>query len=193
MSQSNGLRSALVMAAVVVFLCAAHPLAAQATGTVRGTVTDAATHQPLPGAQISWVGGVRRAVTNASGKYILASVPAGSLTLRAVVLGYSTRTRAITVAAGHTAIADFALITTAIPLDTATSSSTIGATASPLTVRLAQVDPALAAGGRDRPHPVDLTPILLNEVQQQRRVIESQQRAIDELQRRVALLEQNKK
>jgi hypothetical protein len=195
LSQSNGLRFALVMAVVVVFLCAAYPLAAQAIGTVRGTVTDAATHQPLSGAQIIVVGGVRRAVTNESGEYTLTPIPAGSLTLRTDLLGYTTATRAITVAAGQTATADFALVTNAIPLDTAASSSAMGATKtvpSPSTVRLGQIDPALAADGRDRAHPVDLTPLLLNEVQQQRRVIESQQRAIDELQRRVALLEQKK-
>jgi iron complex outermembrane receptor protein len=116
MNQSNVLRSALVMAALVVFLGAAHPLAAQATGTVRGTVTDAATHHPLSGVQINVVDGVRHAVTNASGEYTLELIPAGSFTLRAVFLGYKQANRAITVAAGQTTIADFALVGISIPL-----------------------------------------------------------------------------
>jgi TonB-linked SusC/RagA family outer membrane protein len=107
---------------------AALPAAAQATGTVRGTVTDATTHRPLSGATVSVVGGTRRAVTNASGEFTLANVPAGTLNLQADFLGYSRSTRQATVAAGQTATVSFALNTSAISLDAVVVTGTAGAT-----------------------------------------------------------------
>src|SRR2546430_11634880 len=52
------------------------PLGAQqATGTVRGHVTNAATQQPLAGVSVTV--GRRAAVTRADGGYLLTDVPAG--------------------------------------------------------------------------------------------------------------------
>jgi TonB-linked SusC/RagA family outer membrane protein len=129
MGRINRLRSALSLAAAAAMLgAAALPAAAQATGTVRGTVTDATTHRPLSGAQVSVVGGTRRAVTNASGEFTLASVPAGTLNLQADLLGYSRATRQATVAAGQTATVSFTLATSAISLDAVVVTGTPGAT-----------------------------------------------------------------
>ncbi|HET6765333.1 MAG TPA: carboxypeptidase-like regulatory domain-containing protein, partial [Longimicrobiaceae bacterium] len=127
MGRSIRLRSTLGLAAVAVMLgAAAHPLAAQATGTVHGTVTDAGTRRPLAGAQVSVVGGTRRAVTNASGEFNMPAVPAGTMTLQADYLGYGRSTRPVTVAAGQTATVSFALSTSAISLDAVVVTGTAG-------------------------------------------------------------------
>ncbi|MBI2919215.1 MAG: S8 family serine peptidase [Chloroflexi bacterium] len=76
-------------------------------GTIAGTVTDASTGIPVPGATVS--DGTRSATTDASGAYTLASVPAGSYTVTASRTGYSSTSQTVSVVAGATATADFAL------------------------------------------------------------------------------------
>ena len=58
------------LGACVALTCACAPLAAaQTTGTVKGTVSDAATQRPLDGAQIGVVGTDLGTLTNAAGQY----------------------------------------------------------------------------------------------------------------------------
>ena len=45
------------------------------TATLRGTVTDSASQEPLEGASVSLVGTTRRAETNSSGQYALSGAP----------------------------------------------------------------------------------------------------------------------
>jgi TonB-dependent SusC/RagA subfamily outer membrane receptor len=111
-------KAALMLAVAAAMLgSAANPAAAQAVATVRGTVTSAATQRPLAGVQVSVARSSVRTVTNASGAYTLANVPAGTATIRAELIGYTPATRAVTVAAGQTATANLALAETAIGLD----------------------------------------------------------------------------
>ncbi len=129
MGYSTRLRSALSLAAAAVVLGAATaPLAAQATGTIRGTVTEASSQRPLSGAQVTVVGGSRRAVTNAAGEYVLANVPAGTVNVRAELLGHTGSSRSVNVTAGGTATANFTLGTSAIALDALVVTGTPGAT-----------------------------------------------------------------
>ncbi len=96
---------------------AAPPLPAQEAGSVRGRVTEQAGGRPLPGARVTVAGTARGVVTGADGTYLLGGVPAGTRMLRVELLGYSPVERAVTVAAGQTASADFALGEAAIALD----------------------------------------------------------------------------
>lgn len=90
------------------------PLAAQApTGTIRGTVTDAASKQPLQGVMISFGG--RRTLSLSDGRYTL-TAPAGSDTLRAKFLGYGPAQRAVALQAGGEVTVDLALAAQAISL-----------------------------------------------------------------------------
>lgn len=106
--------------------------AAQAqTGRVTGQVTDTAGGRPMAGVEISVVGaggstqaGVR---TDAAGKYTLAAVTAGSVQLRARMFGYAPKDRTVTVAAGQTITADFALSQRSIQLDQVVVTGTGGA------------------------------------------------------------------
>ena len=114
-------------ASAVLTLCAAAPLAAQATGTVRGRVTDASGQRAVSDVQVTVTGTQLGAVTNAAGDYIIANVPAGTHELSARRLGYTRSARAVTVTAGADVRADFALAAAASQLDAIVVTGTAGA------------------------------------------------------------------
>lgn len=91
------------------------PLHAQVpTGTIRGSVTDAATQQPLFGVTITV--GSRSTLTQADGRYVLPGVPAGTDALRARLLGYALATQPVTVVAGQTLVVDLTMTAQAVAL-----------------------------------------------------------------------------
>jgi TonB-linked SusC/RagA family outer membrane protein len=83
--------------------------AAQATGTLRGTVIDATSHQPVPGAQVQLVGTNRVTQTDASGVYTMSGVPVGPATLRIQRIGFAQGTISVTVDAGANLAGDVVL------------------------------------------------------------------------------------
>ena len=96
---------------MVALLAIAGPGAAQTlTGTIEGTVTDAATGHPLEAASV-WFGPAASGgvLTNEAGRYLMAGVPAGEHTVRVRILGYVTQERQVTVTAGQVTVADFAM------------------------------------------------------------------------------------
>jgi thermitase len=76
-------------------------------GSITGKVTDAADASPVPGATVS--DGVRTGPTDANGQYTITGVPQGSYTVTASVAGYSASSQGVSVGAGQTATASFAL------------------------------------------------------------------------------------
>jgi hypothetical protein len=70
------------------FLLLAGPARAQ-TGTVAGTVVDAASRITLPGVNVAVVGLPYGAATDESGRYRIIGLPPGVYTLRATYIGYS--------------------------------------------------------------------------------------------------------
>jgi TonB-dependent starch-binding outer membrane protein SusC len=119
---------ALLLLAAVTMAIGAETVEAQGTGTIRGTVREAGTDRPLSGVQVSVVGTNRGSLTNATGGYLIAGVPAGSHRVRAQILGYSTVEEAVTVAAEGTITTDFRLSQSAIALDELVVTGTPGAT-----------------------------------------------------------------
>jgi hypothetical protein len=63
-----------------------------ATGRVEGQVTDAGTHRPIADAGVQIVGTTLGAMTRGDGKFSIASVPAGTVTIQVRRLGYQPRT-----------------------------------------------------------------------------------------------------
>ena len=105
------------LGACVALTCACAPLAAaQTTGTVKGTVSDAATQRPLDGAQISVVGTDLGTLTNAAGQYQF-NVPLGQVILRIRRVGYGSSNKTVTVTPDAPVTADFAMPQVAIGLD----------------------------------------------------------------------------
>jgi iron complex outermembrane recepter protein len=83
-------------------------LALAQNGTVRGTVTDADTGDPLPGANVSIVGTTTGSTTDVDGKYSF-EVLAGTYELQATFVGFKGRRTTVTISAGQTTTHDFAL------------------------------------------------------------------------------------
>src|SRR2546429_599905 len=107
-------RAECVMSALLAVLWSAPLGAQQATGTVRGHVTNAATQQPLAGVSVRV--GRRAAVTRADGGYLLADVPAGPDSVHARLIGYSPATQPVTVGGGDTVTVDLAMTARAVNL-----------------------------------------------------------------------------
>lgn len=110
-------RTGLALALALAFGWAPAPVAAQATGTLVGTVRDGATQRPLEAVQVYIEGTGVGALTNAAGRFLLLNVPVGEATLHAELVGYKAGTQTVTVTAGESVVANFSLEQTAIALD----------------------------------------------------------------------------
>ncbi len=99
-------------------LFASGQLAAQAqTGTISGSVSDAATQEIVVGAIVE-IGGTRRGTTTGpDGSFLLTDIPAGNYFLTARLLGYAPITEEITVRAGQMTTVEFSLMRQAIVMD----------------------------------------------------------------------------
>ncbi len=91
-------------------------LASGQNGTVSGTVTDPS-GAALPGANVVVSGTMLGSSTDIDGNYSIGSVAAGSHTIEARFLGFSTQTKAVTVVAGQTVTVDFNMSTDELLLD----------------------------------------------------------------------------
>jgi len=78
-------------------------------GTVTGTVTEAETGNPLPGATVQIVEEGTGAASDAEGQYRITGVPAGEKTLRVSFVGYQQQERTVNVPAGGTVRVNFQL------------------------------------------------------------------------------------
>src|SRR2546423_12231698 len=107
-------RAECVKGALLAVLWVAPLGAQQPTGTIRGRVSDDATHQPL--SAISVAIGSHAALTQADGRYVITGVPAGTDTVRTRMIGYAPVKRAVTVAGGDTVVVDLALSPQAVGL-----------------------------------------------------------------------------
>src|SRR2546422_409452 len=86
-------------------------------GPITGVVTDQLNSLPVAGARILLGNTNRTVLTNATGRYTLAAVPAGSYELRVVAVGFASQTHGVQLAAGGSATADFTLPRAVISLD----------------------------------------------------------------------------
>ncbi len=107
-------RAGFWTSALLTVLCAAPMHAQETTATVRGTVVDSATRQPVAGAQVSVAG--RSALSSADGRYVISGVRAGTATVQARRIGYAPATQEVTVLGNATVVADFSLAAEAVGL-----------------------------------------------------------------------------
>ena len=107
-------RAGCVIGGLLAVLGAAPLAAQQATGTVRGRVTDATTQQPLVGASVSL--GTRRVLSQGDGRYVVTGVPAGTDSLRVRLIGYARAAQPVTIAERDTLVVDLALTSQAVNL-----------------------------------------------------------------------------
>lgn len=108
-------RTALALAAVA-FGAGASTLHAQSTGKVDGNVRDAA-GIPLGGARVTIVGTAFTTTTNPQGYYFFNSVPAGTISIRATYIGYtSSEVTQLRVLSGQTIKQDIVMEQSAVAL-----------------------------------------------------------------------------
>jgi len=116
---------------LVIAACFVGRAAHAQTGRITGQVTDTAGGRPIAGVEITVVGAGDRAPagvrTDAAGRYTLGAVAAGSVQLRARIFGYAPKDRTVTVTAGQTVTADFALSQRSFQLDQVVVTGTGGA------------------------------------------------------------------
>ena len=94
---------------LVALLSAGRLASAQATATITGRVTEAATSAPLAVASVRVTGTQIGAQTGSDGRYTIRGVKPGPVDLQVTHIGYAAKHVAVTVAAGATATADVAL------------------------------------------------------------------------------------
>lgn len=88
----------------------------QSRGSIQGTVTDATTGEPLPGANVYLQETYQGTATSLDGRYELPGVPAGAYTLVVSLIGFGAAEQAIRLEAGQTLTEDVALTATSINL-----------------------------------------------------------------------------
>ncbi len=107
---------------------APRPIAAQATSaaSVRGRVIEAGSEQPISGAQIVITIGASRygAVADNSGNFAITGVPAGSVTVRALRIGYSPSAQTVVVPASGEVTVNFVLARAATTLEAVVTTAT---------------------------------------------------------------------
>lgn len=97
-------------------LTASQSQAQARTGIVRGSVTDSITKRPIAGARVVVEGTALGTLTRGDGAYTLTDVPEGRQTLRTTAIGFGLQSLKVTVVAGQTITADFALTRGALVL-----------------------------------------------------------------------------
>ena len=95
---------------IIVFL----PVFLFAQNTISGTVTDAATGNALPGANVVVVGTNMGAAATEDGTYSISNVPSGSYTVTASVIGYADGSQSVNVSGDATV--NFSLSVSALEL-----------------------------------------------------------------------------
>ncbi|MDQ2793402.1 MAG: TonB-dependent receptor [Bacteroidota bacterium] len=89
---------------------------AQGSGTLRGTVADSLSGQPLAGVSVGLQGQPGGTATDALGNFRLSNLTPGSYSLRVGALGYRAQTMPVTVAAGETPRLAVRMATTVLSL-----------------------------------------------------------------------------
>jgi len=103
---------------LILAILAVSPVAimAQATGSVRGTVTDVGTGQPIASAQIRIDGTTIGALSGQNGEYLIPAAPVGQRVVIARRIGYGEVRRTVIVEGNGTATANFAMSGVAVTL-----------------------------------------------------------------------------
>jgi TonB-linked SusC/RagA family outer membrane protein len=96
----------------------------QGQGTITGRVTATGTNQPLNDANVLVLGSSSSATTAEDGRYTLRNVPAGTVELQVLRVGYSALKKRVTVTAGSTTSADFQLTTAVVQLQEIVTTAT---------------------------------------------------------------------
>ncbi|PYP50331.1 MAG: hypothetical protein DMD45_11540, partial [Gemmatimonadetes bacterium] len=101
---------------------------AQVAGVIRGKVTEESTQRPLASVHVLLIGTGRETRTDEAGSFEIGGLPDGQYTIRAALIGYSSRTASATVTAGGGADVAIALLRAPIQLEALVVTGTAGTT-----------------------------------------------------------------
>ena len=118
-----GRKSFAAIAAAVALLAGAGRLSAQG-GTITGRVTAQVTGQPLAEARVLGIQTTLAATTGEDGKFTLRNVPAGTVQLQVLRVGYQSVKQTVTVTPGQTTTADFVMQIAVAQLDEVVTTAT---------------------------------------------------------------------
>ncbi len=104
------------LAALGLFTASSRAVAQATSGTISGTVTDAASHSPLAGAAVRVGTSQIGTQTGDDGKFTIRGVPAGAVELQVNRIGYEAKKVPVTVTAGGTATVNVTLSQAAFSL-----------------------------------------------------------------------------
>ena len=105
-----------LLALAAMLALAAGPLPAQQTGTITGTVQDAASGQTLESAQVYIPTLEMGALSNTAGRFLMLNVPVGQHELSVELIGYGSASQNVTVSPGQTTTINFTLTSSALRL-----------------------------------------------------------------------------
>src|SRR4051794_21379031 len=106
----------LAVSALVVPLAFVPLNAARAQSIITGRITSEG-NAPLADARVLVIGTSQSATTGEDGKFTLRNVPAGSVELQALRVGYQSLKKSVNVTAGSTTVADFVMKQAIVQLD----------------------------------------------------------------------------
>jgi TonB-linked SusC/RagA family outer membrane protein len=109
---------------VVPLLLSATAAAASAQGTISGTVTAEGTGAPLPEVRVLVTGTSLFASTGPDGKYTVRRVPAGTVEINVLHVGYQAQKKSVRVLDGQTATLDFAMKQSVVQLEEVVTTAT---------------------------------------------------------------------
>jgi TonB-linked SusC/RagA family outer membrane protein len=110
-------RALPLVAALIASLTLSRSTAAQATGNLRGTVTDSATGRGVPSARVIVPGTTRGVATDDQGRYTLSGLRPGPTTVSVQRIGYAAGSRSGTVIAGQTVTLDVTIRAVTVTLE----------------------------------------------------------------------------
>jgi len=114
---STGRRPGLLGLAVLLAGVAMFPTNAQAQqATISGKVTSQVGGAPLPDARVYVVGTTLGSATNSDGAYTIRGVPAGTVEVRVLRVGYQEQKKSVAVTPGAAATLDFSMIVAVVQL-----------------------------------------------------------------------------
>ncbi|MEO6331897.1 MAG: SusC/RagA family TonB-linked outer membrane protein [Gemmatimonadaceae bacterium] len=122
------LRSVLTAASLLILATFSTTAGAQATGRIRGTITEAGTLNPVSDAQVSVVGAQQGAVTAGNGRFTISNVQAGSVQIRTRKIGFAATISTVVVPAGGEVVADISIRVAPTQLNEVVVTGTPGAT-----------------------------------------------------------------
>ena len=130
MLKGRSVLAALVSSVALAGLASAAAAQTPATGQITGVVSDSASGQPLNAAQVSVAGTTLAVQTDATGRYNLARVPAGTHTVQVRRLGFQPReVPRVVVTAGAATTVDVRLRSSPLQLEAVVSTGIVDPTA----------------------------------------------------------------